>query len=592
MRSASPLEVEAAVFDFPERANEYTLCAALCVLGRRRRGAHADARRVARRLVEVLMRPDVLPRLTGRQLSNVAWGLAAVGVRRSEAAPFLELLAARLEADPAGAAVGLGELSMAAWGAARLDAAGERFARGVDAWCNATLADAPPPPAAPKELAVLAWSLARIGRPVAPSTAEALFAAAAATLGSGGRATPKDAAMLAWSAGTLLEADWRHEEAALALLDAVAAHVAAAPAALLGGRGAGKDLAQLAVGAARARYDARDLLAALAAEGGGEAMRGALARCSDRELSNVAWAYARLHVRSAGFFGALADELRQPRRALSAMGTQELANIAWALAVVRCGDRPLLEGAIAEAQRRTDLRDMHERQLYQVWRACGGAGGGGSDTGGGGAAATGTAPAPAATAAAAALVDEENAQAPQELEWIDADDEWARAWEAAPTPSPRGTPASAIDAKFVRRLRRTWRREKERAKVSSARHRSVSHALRGLGILHDNEAGEDADIVIPSLGIALEVDGPAHFTRGTNRMLGHTHLKHRMLREQGWLVAHVPCHEFDRIPFWSSMERKRYVARKIGFTKTIRYNDKDYSTYKPLPRGGKFSRYD
>lgn len=39
--------------------------------------------------------------------------------------------------------------------------------------------------------------------------------------------------------------------------------------------------------------------------------------------------------------------------------------------------------------------------------------------------------------------------------------------------------------------------------------------------------------------LALEVDGPAHFTKNTARPLGHMVLKHRTLTKMGWTVVSV-----------------------------------------------------
>ncbi|CAN0549130.1 unnamed protein product, partial [Ectocarpus sp. 8 AP-2014] len=41
------------------------------------------------------------------------------------------------------------------------------------------------------------------------------------------------------------------------------------------------------------------------------------------------------------------------------------------------------------------------------------------------------------------------------------------------------------------------------------------------------------------LKLALEVDGPAHFTKNTARPLGHMVLKHRTLSKMGWTVVSV-----------------------------------------------------
>ena len=67
----------------------------------------------------------------------------------------------------------------------------------------------------------------------------------------------------------------------------------------------------------------------------------------------------------------------------------------------------------------------------------------------------------------------------------------------------------------------------------------------------------------------MEFDGPHHFTlmasteedlksiesgaKITPRVLGHTMLKYRLLKNKGWTVVRIPYYEFDKIPFWASM---------------------------------------
>ncbi|CAM9217203.1 unnamed protein product [Choristocarpus tenellus] len=92
--------------------------------------------------------------------------------------------------------------------------------------------------------------------------------------------------------------------------------------------------------------------------------------------------------------------------------------------------------------------------------------------------------------------------------------------------------------------------------------------------------------------VALEVDGPAHFTRNTIRPLGHMVLKHRTLAKIGWTVVTVPFFEWDSIPVWASMEKKRYLQRKMGIRRTIFFGGRDQSEYKGWsPRVTEASRY-
>ena len=75
------------------------------------------------------------------------------------------------------------------------------------------------------------------------------------------------------------------------------------------------------------------------------------------------------------------------------------------------------------------------------------------------------------------------------------------------------------------------------------------------------------------------------------RALGHTVLKYRLLKKQGWTVVRVPYYEFDRIPFWASMERQRYLQRKLKTHANIRFSGVDKSEYK-APTPNKQSRFD
>jgi hypothetical protein len=45
--------------------------------------------------------------------------------------------------------------------------------------------------------------------------------------------------------------------------------------------------------------------------------------------------------------------------------------------------------------------------------------------------------------------------------------------------------------------------------------------------------------------IALEFDGPSHFTKGTLGPLGHTRLRDRLLSAMGRRVVSVPFFEWD-----------------------------------------------
>lgn len=76
------------------------------------------------------------------------------------------------------------------------------------------------------------------------------------------------------------------------------------------------------------------------------------------------------------------------------------------------------------------------------------------------------------------------------------------------------------------------------------------------------------------------------------RPLGHSVLKYRLLKKQGWTVIRVPYYEFDKIPFWASMERQRYLQRLLKTHSTLNFSDKDISKYQPHIISNRKSRFD
>jgi very-short-patch-repair endonuclease len=61
--------------------------------------------------------------------------------------------------------------------------------------------------------------------------------------------------------------------------------------------------------------------------------------------------------------------------------------------------------------------------------------------------------------------------------------------------------------------------------------------------------------------IALEFDGPSHFTRNTLEPLGHTRLRDRLLSAMGWQVVSIPFFEWDRLHQQEPMDA--YVRQRL-----------------------------
>ena len=100
----------------------------------------------------------------------------------------------------------------------------------------------------------------------------------------------------------------------------------------------------------------------------------------------------------------------------------------------------------------------------------------------------------------------------------------------------------------------------------SVLHEDVVSNILGMGVEHECEdisTGYPVDISIPALKIAVEVDGPVHFSRdGSRRPLGSTVFKRRHLAAMGWAPFSVTLHDSDT--------PARYAARLQDLRDLIR----------------------
>lgn len=344
------------------------------------------------------------------------------------------------------------------------------------------------------------------------------------------------------------------------------------------------DLVQVALSLAHARIDELPFLRAIYEEnsyrlmGGvhdGEGYYGERSSFYPWEVSVLLWAQARLYL--TGAQGAefedfsldapkfLLNALRDRSLQSAGIGPQEQANIVWSLTVLEQHQsaesieliKRLFHEAAEACQNDLAIQLEHAHQLWQAYF----------------------------------ILEEESPEAVKEVP----------TW-------------------FSEYLEDKWTLEKARDKISSARHRSLSQCLQLMGVEHYNEHDEDIDVAIvlkknaawthqtqandenlENVSVAVEFDGPNHFTREQDksgnqppkkpRALGHTVLKYRLLKKQGWTVVRVPYFEFDKIPFWASMERQRYLQRKLKTHANIKFSDADISEYKALKPDRK-SRYD
>ena len=109
------------------------------------------------------------------------------------------------------------------------------------------------------------------------------------------------------------------------------------------------------------------------------------------------------------------------------------------------------------------------------------------------------------------------------------------------------------------------REEALKVTVSNSQ-REVGDSLRRLGIPHELEYVTadglfSIDLAIVDRRIAIEFDGPSHFTTNTLEPLGHTRLRDRLLSAMGWHVVCIAFFDWDRLQ--QTSERDDYVERRV-----------------------------
>lgn len=385
---------------------------------------------------------------------------------------------------------------------------------------------------------------------------------------------PRDAIQIAWALGTM-DADnvSTASPVLVRLVDAMHEYWIKTP---IGNRPLKSwtcaDLTQMATALSHGRLDNQSVLDAVYDEAliRLEKRGGNPGRFSAREISTLMWSQARLYLTPK--YGHVYDKFPSvaARALLRRIGpnsppevlikAQEQANLAWSFTVLEDYRDPsvvsLLQNIFSAASSSRDIQLEHAHQLWQSYY----------------------------------LLSSECPTAVQN-----------------------------VPSEFVDYLEQKWKHEKSRVKNSSSRHRAISRTLDLMRVRHLNEY-DDVDVAIAldynstwthdasdfetngersQVKVAVEFDGPHHFTvMGSNeedlmllengikitpRVLGHTVLKYRLLKKKGWTVVRIPYYEFDKIPIWSSMERQRYLQRKLKTHSEIRFSGVDVSEYSKLP---------
>lgn len=411
------------------------------------------------------------------------------------------------------------------------------------------------------ELANVGWSFASHGRSKSRESQmllQGLAREASYRLEVGGDAMKdfliRDIAQLLWALGTLQADNFRLAGDLVDLVEVLSNYLRLGEKGPSFGRGrrllrwSCADLVQVALSLAHARIDELNLLRAIYEESHHRLLEEAHNDFNDHdgrssfrpwEVSILLWAQARLFLKEeqghqfeefaadAPKFFLSALSRKRPTLTECGIGAQEQANIVWSLTVLERHQSPeaieVINRIFHEAA--TTCNDQHMIQLehaHQLWQAY-------------------------------FLLEEESPEC-----------------------------VANVPTWFADYLKDKWTLEKARGKLSSARHKSLSQTLNLMGVRHFNEHDEDIDVAIVlkrdaswthetdndddnnlgrQVSVAVEFDGPNHFTREKDetdksihpRALGHTVLKYRLLKKQGWTVVRVPYFEFDKIPFWASM---------------------------------------
>ena len=122
-----------------------------------------------------------------------------------------------------------------------------------------------------------------------------------------------------------------------------------------------------------------------------------------------------------------------------------------------------------------------------------------------------------------------------------------------------------LSASMLQAAAQAYREQARKVTVSNGQ-REVGESLRRLGISHELEYITadglfSIDLAIVDRRVALEFDGPSHFTTNTLEPLGHTRLRDRLLSAMGWCVVSIPFFEWDRLH--QTEQRDAYVKRRV-----------------------------
>ncbi|CAN0920830.1 RAP domain-containing protein, chloroplastic [Linum grandiflorum] len=115
------------------------------------------------------------------------------------------------------------------------------------------------------------------------------------------------------------------------------------------------------------------------------------------------------------------------------------------------------------------------------------------------------------------------------------------------------------------RICRAGKSKRFNQKMTSSFQKEVIRLLVSTGLDWVNEHvvdGYTLDAVVLDKKLALEVDGPTHFSRNTGAPLGHTMLKRRYIGAAGWNLVSLSHQEWEELQ--GSFEQVEYLREILG----------------------------
>lgn len=71
--------------------------------------------------------------------------------------------------------------------------------------------------------------------------------------------------------------------------------------------------------------------------------------------------------------------------------------------------------------------------------------------------------------------------------------------------------------------------------------------------------------------VAIEVDGPSHYTINTLQHTGPTRMRDHVIRAEGWIVVNIPFFEYQ--PDMPGSEKYKYIRRKLEEVDCVIHSD-------------------